>query len=144
MMKRAFQMFFFFLFTFWHVAVLISCAKMNDECIHHSGLRSRLLPGPGGNGKTIACPSTQLPCAQSRGDGHPEQFAQAAAKSALRLFLGRGGRADREEGGGKGDKGEGERRRGEMQFAAHSRTCTRWLPVSATTMRPSLSMAIPP
>jgi hypothetical protein len=28
--------------------------------------------------------------------------------------------------------------------AAHSRTCTRWLPLSATTMRPSLSMAMPP
>jgi hypothetical protein len=28
--------------------------------------------------------------------------------------------------------------------AAHSRTCTRWLLVSATTMRPSLSMAMPP
>jgi hypothetical protein len=33
---------------------------------------------------------------------------------------------------------------GGMQVAAHSRTCRRWLWVSATTTRPSLSMAMPP
>ncbi len=35
-------------------------------------------------------------------------------------------------------KGEG------MQVIPHSRTCTRWMAVSATTMRPSLSMAMLP
>jgi len=33
---------------------------------------------------------------------------------------------------------------GGLHVAAHSRTCTRLLLVSATTMRPSLSMAMPP
>jgi hypothetical protein len=35
-------------------------------------------------------------------------------------------------------------RGGEVGAAAHCRTCTRWLLLSATTMRPSLSMAMPP
>jgi len=39
---------------------------------------------------------------------------------------------------------EGEEGGGAVKVAAHSRTCTRWLWVSATTMRPSLSMAMPP
>ena len=31
-----------------------------------------------------------------------------------------------------------------VQVAVHSKTCTRWLQVSATMMRPSLSMTMPP
>ena len=43
-----------------------------------------------------------------------------------------------------GGQGKGERRGGEVEVAAHSRTCTRLFQESATTMRPSLSMAMPP
>ena len=46
----------------------------------------------------------------------------------------------REGGGGEG----GRIRRLEVQVAAHFRTCTRLLKVSATTMSPLLSMAMPP
>ena len=80
----------------------------------------------------------QLPCTQLPNASPPPPLPPRARAALSFLLSGGGGEGRR--GGGEG----GEIRRGEVQEAAHSRTCTRWLQVSATTMRPSLSMAMPP
>jgi hypothetical protein len=83
----------------------------------------------------------------ARGAPRPLGNLRASGVDAFVLTLlgeGGGGQGQTEGGGGGDGKEEEERARGEAQVAAHSRTCTRWLLVSATTMRPSLSMAMPP
>jgi hypothetical protein len=86
----------------------------------------------GNNTTTTKLPRTKL------GDVLPP-IPPPTARGVEFLMVGGGGRG-RQGGAGEG----GEIRRGEVQVAAHSRTCTRWLKVSAKTMRPSLSMAMPP
>ena len=84
----------------------------------------------------IKTPSiAKLPCTQLRAMG----AGNLRTRGVDAFFIVVGGGAGAYRGRGR-DRREG----GVRTVAPHSRTCTRWLQVSATTMRPLLSMAMPP